>query len=163
MVAIGMVIGQGATRIHILLMPYHVTLAETGDFAFTRLYDRVGADDIVGLLQAVVDRAGPLAGLKVFCDVDDARPEGFTYHDMKSVVSFIRSRLADFAGVRWCNFSTGGLNYGLSRMAGEMTSEMPFEYQVFRDRELAFNWLAVPPSLQALAHDYTPAAYNVWV
>ncbi len=69
---------------------------------------------------------------------------------MLPAVGFIRQRTEAFAGMKWASYAPTLLNFGIARMAGEMSADLPFEYRSFKSRELALNWLAMPLPLRKI-------------
>jgi hypothetical protein len=136
-------------------MAYAIRTIEP-NLVLLRFSDPFQPGDIVAALRAILALHGRLRGIKIFCDASDATPGSLSFSDMKGVFDFVRERIDDFAGTKWATYSRGLLNFGFARMAGELAGGLPFEYRAFRDQDLAFNWLCVPPAMLAQARQDLP-------
>lgn len=129
-------------------MAYSARFIPSTSVALAEVSGKFTTEELFGLFTTLLEARGQLRGAKIFCDVTTADSTDISTNEMLPAIDFIRERQDLFAGMKWANFASTILNFAISRMAGEMSSDLPFEYRVFTNRELALNWLAIPLDLR---------------
>lgn len=130
-------------------MPFGLRFIDSSQhFVRVELAGPLHPDLLHGVFGALVAERGQLRGVRIFSDATAVDSSGASPGDMMAIVQVLHDRPRDFAGMKWANYVGGSLvNLGMSNVAGMLTNELPFEYRPFQKRELAFNWLGVPPAL----------------
>lgn len=133
-------------------MAFQARFIPATDFALAEVSGRFSTEELLGLFDLLLSQRSPLRGARIFCDVSAADSTDVSTGVMAPAVEYLRARQQLFAGMKWANYASASLlNFAISRMAGELSGDLPFEYRAFRNREQALNWLAMPLALR-LAH-----------
>ncbi len=134
-------------------MSHEYSFYDSRRVVFVRFFDSVDAEDIQQFMQSLLTDLRALNNARILCEVSNSIPDAIHAPQMQTVVSFINDRIDAFSGMKWATVSSSLLNFGISRMAGELSKLLPIEYQTFSSLSLACNWLAVPPSIIASVED----------
>ncbi len=96
-------------------------------------------DEILAVIEQVYRDPNYRESRRTIWNLVEATP-AVSAEDLRAVVDYVKAHRPAGAG-KTAIVAAKDLAYGLSRMYEVMTGEQPFETRVFRDSELAHQWL----------------------
>lgn len=104
----------------------------------------------VELFEELFRLHGPLAGVGLYVDLSGC-PSTLEFKEEFRIVDYIRAHLPLMSGSKWAFVIDSLLVYGLARMGQILTSDLPFQYSVFKDPDDAMAWLGCRKLLKPAA------------